>query len=87
MQGRRKFAVNKLKQLEVKEAFKLELRNRFSALETMNDENNIDGKWDNIKDCFTSAATDTLGYRKSVKEEWITSDTWTLISERSDLKY
>lgn len=47
-------------QLEVKEAFKLELRNRFSALETMNDENNIDGKWDNIKDCFTSAATDTL---------------------------
>lgn len=86
VQGRRKFAVNKLKQLEVKEAFKLELRNRFSALETMNDENNIDGKWDNIKDCFTSAATDTLGYRKSVKEEWITSDTWTLISERKKIR-
>lgn len=32
--------------------------NIFSALETLNDENNIDEKWDNIKDCITSAATE-----------------------------
>lgn len=85
MHGQRKFALNKLKQPEVKESFKRELRNRLSALETLNDENNIEEKWDYIKDCFTSAATDTLGYRKSVKEEWITSDTWTLISERKKI--
>lgn len=43
---------------KVKEAFKLELRNIFSALETMNDYN-INGNWDNIKDCFSFAATGT----------------------------
>lgn len=87
VQGWRKFAVNKLKQPEKKEAFnQLELMNRFSTLETMDDENNIDEKWDNIKDCLTSAATNTLEYRKSVEEEWITSDTWTLISKRKKIR-
>jgi hypothetical protein len=75
VQGRRKFAVYKLKQAEVEETFRLELRNRFSALENVDDENNIDKKWENIRDCFTSAATETLGYRKNVKEEWLTSET------------
>jgi hypothetical protein len=55
--------VYKLKQAEVEEAFTLELRNKLSALENINDENNIDKKWENIRDCFTSAATETLGYR------------------------
>ncbi|XP_062602943.1 craniofacial development protein 2-like [Saccostrea cucullata] len=35
VQGLRKLAVNKLQQPEIKEGFKLELRNRFSALEMM----------------------------------------------------
>ena len=87
VQGRRRFAVHKLKQQEVKEAFKLELRNRFSALEDLEDENNIDGKWDNIRDCLTSAATEKLGFRKSVKEEWLSADTWNLISERKRIRF
>lgn len=62
------------------------MRNKFSELETMNDETKIDKKWDNIKECFTSAASDTLGYRKSAKEEWITLDTWTLILERKKIR-
>jgi hypothetical protein len=82
VQGLRKFAVYMLKQAKVEEAFRLELRNRFSALENLGDENNIDKKWENIRDCFTSAATETLGYRKNVKEEWLTSETWNLTSER-----
>lgn len=39
-------------------AFKLELRNTFSALDTLNDENNIDEMLDNIKDRLTTAATE-----------------------------
>lgn len=34
----------------------------------------------------SSAASDTLGYRKSAKEEWITLDTWTLILERKKIR-
>jgi hypothetical protein len=86
VQRRRKFTVYKLKQAEVEEAFRLELRNRFSALENIDDENNIDKKWEKIRDCFTSTATETLGYRKNVKEEWLTSETWNLISERKKIK-
>lgn len=43
-------------------------------------------KRDNIKNCLSSAATKTLGYRKSIKEEWLTQDTWALISERKKIK-
>jgi hypothetical protein len=78
--------VYKLKLAGVEEAFRLELRNSFSALENIDDENNIETKWENIRDCITSAATETLGYRKNVKEEWLTSETWNLISERKKIK-
>lgn len=53
----------------------------------MNDENNIDGKWDNIKDCFIFVVIDILGYRKSVKEEWIILDIWILILERKKIRF
>lgn len=49
------------------------------SLKTKNGENNIDEKWNNIKDSLTSAVAKTLGY--GVKEKWIKSDTWILISE------
>lgn len=42
-------------------------------LKTKNGENNIDEKWNNIKDSLTSAVAKTLGY--GVKEKWIKSDT------------
>ena len=32
------------------------------------------------------AATEKLGFRKSVKEEWLSSDTWDLISERKRIR-
>jgi hypothetical protein len=47
----------------------------------MDGENNIDKKWENIRECFTSAATETLEYMNNVKEEWSSSETWNLISE------
>lgn len=49
------------------------------SLKTKNGENNIDEKWNNIKDSLTSAVAKTLEY--GVKEKWIKSDTWILISE------
>lgn len=54
------------------------------SLKTKNGENNIDEKWKNIKDSLTSAVAKTLGY--GVKEKWIKSDTWILISERKKIR-
>lgn len=45
----------------MKEYFKLELRNRFSISKIMDDENDINEKWNNTKDYLTSVASDTLG--------------------------
>ena len=83
---RQRFAVNKLKQPEVQEAFKLDLRNKFSALEFKDEEKSINEKWKNIKDCITLTETEILGYRKSMKEEWLSSSTWRFISERKKIK-
>ena len=52
VQGRKRFAVNKLKQPEVHEAFKLELRNIFLGIENEDEEKNTNEKFENIKDCL-----------------------------------
>jgi hypothetical protein len=50
VQRHRKFAVYKLKEAEVEEAVRLELRNRLSALENIDDENKIEKKLEKIMD-------------------------------------
>lgn len=44
-------------------AFQLELKNRFSALENTDTEDNIQGKWNIVKKTYVEAAVDTIGYR------------------------
>lgn len=44
----------------MKESFQLEFRNRFSTSKNMDDENDIDEKWNNTKDYLNSVASDTV---------------------------
>ena len=60
----------------MKKAFKLELKNRFSALDNTDteDHDNIQEKWNTIKKTYVEAAVDTIGYRTKKNKEWLTSE-------------
>lgn len=44
----------------MKESFQLEFRNRFFTPKKMDDENDINEKWNNTKDYLNSVASDTV---------------------------
>jgi hypothetical protein len=59
--------VQKLNIPEVKEEFKLELRNRFSILEAVTDMGNINKKWTQVKDVFMETSKKILGFKETEK--------------------
>ena len=87
-QRHRVFDVNKLRAPEVKQEFTNELRNRFSALETEDgeDQDIVETKWDNIIRVYKDTAKNVLGFRKKKDKQWITPETWRKIDERRKAK-
>ena len=65
----------------MKNALKLELKNRFHVLQE-EQEMNID----NFNQVLTETSKSLLGYRKNRKEEWIKTDTWKTIDEWKETK-
>nr|KAG5703944.1 hypothetical protein BaRGS_020541 [Batillaria attramentaria] len=66
-------------------AFKCELRNRFSALDTLPEET-IEEHWHDLRETWTATCREVLGKKTRQHKEWLTSDTWDLITERKRLK-
>ncbi|CAJ1081153.1 uncharacterized protein LOC106154262 [Xyrichtys novacula] len=89
-QHRRRLDINKLKCPNNNKEFALELRNRFSALGSLDDSTNedpdINTKWETIKTTNIESATKALGYREKSNKEWLTSGTCQKIEQRKQLK-
>ncbi|XP_078682179.1 uncharacterized protein LOC144916730 [Branchiostoma floridae x Branchiostoma belcheri] len=87
-----KYNVERLKNPETKQEFRLTLANRFDALryDSNNDkeenEDDIEAEWSTIKEAFTSTCADVLGKIKREKKEWMTQETWDRVEERRILK-
>ena len=81
----KKYDVNKLKNPEKLNEFKIELSNRYQILSTIPD-HNIEEKWEKIKDTYCSTAEKVLGFKKNNKKEWLSDDTWKKIEERKEAK-
>jgi hypothetical protein len=45
-----RFNVKKLDEMDVKEKYQVTIRNKFAALENLEDSEDINGAWDNIRD-------------------------------------
>ena len=69
-----------------KERFRIELRNRFAALEGMEEDEGVNAIWDGFKSVFNETAEATIGKRKKEVKEWMTDDTWRTIEERKTVK-
>ena len=73
--------MSKFRDSETCGKFKVEIRNRFSALE---EEQELDITA--FKKILMDASEKVLGYKKNKKEEWITGDKWKKIDERKETK-
>ena len=52
--------MGKLKELEVKEKYQIEITNRFAALENLNVDGDVNRTWENIKENLKTAAKESL---------------------------
>ena len=55
-----RFNLRKLKDLEVKKQYEIEITNRFSALGNISDDGDINRTWDNIKENIKTSAKESL---------------------------
>ena len=56
-----KFNLRKLKELEVKEKYQIEITNRSAALENINVDEDVNRVWENIKENVKTSAKESLG--------------------------
>ena len=58
---RQRFNLRKLNEPEVREQYQIEITNRFAALENVNDYENVNRIWENIKENIQTSAEKSLG--------------------------
>ena len=86
--GRVRFEVSKLKDLEVGNAFKLALHNRFEGLQQLVEEEelSVDDEWRLIEQGYVETSKQVLGRAKTSRKEWISKETWEIIEQRKVAK-
>ena len=80
-----KFNVHTLKERTKAEEFKTELRNKFSVLSLLPEET-IEEQWSSLRDTWKTTCKTVLGKKTRKHKEWLTTDTWALITERKHIK-
>ena len=55
------FNSRKLNEPEVREQYQIEITDRFAALENLNDDQDVNRTWENIKENIQNAGKETLG--------------------------
>jgi len=60
MFDRQRFNLRKLNEPEVREQYQIEITNRFTTLENLNDDKDVNGTWENIKENIQTSAKESL---------------------------
>jgi hypothetical protein len=82
---RRRLDVKKLKNAQLKQDYKMELRNQFEAL-NHSDDGDIEETWDKIKGIYLENAENISGFREIKKKDCMSEETWTKIQKRKNIK-
>ena len=64
-----RFNLRKLSELEVTKEYQIKISNRFAALENLNDGEDINRTWENIKKRIKNLDKDSLGLHKPLFDE------------------
>ncbi|RUS90704.1 hypothetical protein EGW08_001508 [Elysia chlorotica] len=81
-----KYNVQCLIEKQKSEHFKIELRNKFSVLSLLPEET-IEEQWLSLRETWKETCSTVLGKKIRKHMEWISTDTWTRITERKNLKH
>jgi len=80
-----KFNVHILKERAKAEEYRTELRNKFTLLSLLPEET-VEEQWSTIRETWKTTCKTVLGKKTRKRKEWLTTETWTLITERKNLK-
>jgi len=58
---RQRFNLRKLNEPEFRERYQIKITNRFAALENVNDDEDVNRIWENIKENIRTSAEESLG--------------------------
>jgi hypothetical protein len=73
--------------MEVTKQFQIEISNRFEALENLNDSEDINRAWENIKESIKISAKETLGlYGRKQHKPWFDEECLQVLGQRKQAK-
>ena len=82
-----RFNLRKLKELEVKKQYQIEIKNRFSALGNISDDGYINRAWENIKENIKTSAKESLGLLELKQHKpWFDEECLHFLDERKQAK-
>ena len=84
---RQRFNLRKLNEPEVKEEYQIEITNRFAALENLNENEDINRTWENIKENILTSVQESLGlYEFKQNNPWFDEECLGLLNQRKRTK-
>ena len=84
---RQRFNLRKLNELEVKKEYQIEITNRFAALEDLNDDEDVNRTWENIKENIKTSAKESLGLHELKQHKsWFDEECLGFLDQRNGLK-
>ena len=81
---RKAYNMARLKDLQTRKTFQLELRNRFQQLPIQ--ESTVDQQWENMRDIYNESAEKVLGIKRREHKDWISMETYRAMDERRMIK-
>jgi len=84
---RQRFNFRKLNEPEVREQYQIEITNRFAALENLNNDEDVDRTWENIKENIQTSAKESLGLQElNQNKPWFDEECLDFLDQGSRLK-
>ena len=83
----KRFNLRKLKDLEVKKQYQIEITKRFSGLGNISDDGDINGAWENIKENSKNTDKESLGLQELKHHKpWFDEECQYFFEERKQAK-
>ena len=84
---RQRFNLRKLNEPEVREKYQIEITNRLAALENLNDDEDVDRTWENIKANIKTSAKESLGLHElKQSKHWFDEECLGFLDQRKRAK-
>jgi hypothetical protein len=82
-----RFGLKKLDEVEGKEQYRVEISNKFAALENLDDDGNINIAWETIRENIKISAKESVGYYELKKHTpWFDEGCTKLLDQRKQVK-